>query len=242
LEQINLEKVQYAANAFDKLMSETETQNGLVFKNLAISIYLRRFLIEDGYDRFFDDLSMTSVEDSTTARCDPSVLREVIAIQEHAISRFEMVKDKLDDARMLYYEALLDLAFYEAEMTRFGVLNDNALQSINKRLKSFEENLNFWLTEERSEYQDPERLPRFIFRVICMVDSLIFIRVCLRDKSLFTKQAAMHEISCQVRLLFAEKEMATDDAITNVLAGAQCNSLWQKYTGFQKERPRLFED
>ena len=211
-------------------------------KDLAISIYLRRFLIEDGYDRFFDDLSMTSVEDSTTARCDPSVLREVIAIQEHAISRFEMVKDKLDDARMLYYEALLDLAFYEAEMTRFGVLNDNALQSINKRLKSFEENLNFWLTEERSEYQDPERLPRFIFRVICMVDSLIFIRVCLRDKSLFTKQAAMNEISCQVRLLLAEKEMATDDAITNVLAGAQCNSLWQKYTGFQKERPRLFED
>lgn len=52
----------------------------------------------------------------------------------------------------------------------------------------------------------------------------------------------MHEISCQVRLLLAEKEMATDDAITKVLAGAQCNSLWQKYTGFQKERPRLFED
>lgn len=241
LEQINVEKVQDAENAFDKLMSETETQNGLVFKNLAISIYLRRFLIEDGYDRFFDDLSVTTIEDSTTARCDPSVLREVISIQEHAISRFERVKDKLDDARMLYFEALLDLAFYEAEMTRFGVLNDDALVRINESLTSFEENLSFWLTEERSEYQDPERLPRFIYRVICMVDSLIFIRVCLLEKSIFSRETAVDAMFSQVKQLLAEKEMAIDEAINEVLMGEKCDSLWQKYTEFQAERPRLFE-
>ena len=241
LEQINLEKIQDAENAFDKLMSETETQNGLVFKNLAISIYLRRFLIEDGYDRFFDDLSITSIEDRTTARCDPSVLREVIAIQEHAISRFERVKDKLDDARMLYFEALLDLAFYEAEMTRFGVLNDQALERISDSLNSFEDNLNFWLAEERSEYQDPERLPRFIFRVICIVDSLIFIRVCLLEKNIFTKEAAKKEMLFHTRQLLAEKSMATDEAISEVLAGEQCDSLWKKYIEFQTERPKLFE-
>ncbi len=241
LEQINLEKVKDAENAFDKLMSETETQNGLVFKNLAISIYLRRFLIEDGYDRFFDDLSVTSIEDNTTARYDPSVLREVIAIQEHAISRFERVKDKLDDARMLYFEALLDLAFYEAEMTRFGVLNDKALERINESLMSFEENLGFWLTEERNEYQDPERLPRFIFRVICMVDSLIFIRVCLLEKTVFTKEVAKCAIFSQVTELLAEKAMATKEAVDDVLSSKQCDSLWQKYTEFKAERPRLFE-
>lgn len=63
-----------------------------------------------------------------------------------------MVKDKLDDVRMFYYEVLFDLVFYEVEMICFGVLNDNVLQSINKWLKSFEENLNFWLIEECSEY------------------------------------------------------------------------------------------
>ena len=191
LEQINVEKVQDAENAFDKLMSETETQNGLVFKNLAISIYLRRFLIEDGYDRFFDDLSVTTIEDSTTAR--------------------------------------------------FGVLNDDALVRINESLTSFEENLSFWLTEERSEYQDPERLPRFIYRVICMVDSLIFIRVCLLEKSIFSRETAVDAMFSQVKQLLAEKEMAIDEAINEVLMGEKCDSLWQKYTEFQAERPRLFE-
>ena len=121
LEQLNLDKVQYAETAFENLMGETETQNGLIFKNLAVSIYLRRFLVEDGYDRFFNDLTLISIDETATVRCDPSILREVISIQEHAISRFEKVKNKLEDAKMLYYEALLDLAFYEAEMSRFGI-------------------------------------------------------------------------------------------------------------------------
>ena len=45
LEQLNLDKVQHAETAFENLMGETETQNGLIFKNLAVSIYLRRFLV-----------------------------------------------------------------------------------------------------------------------------------------------------------------------------------------------------
>ena len=88
---------------------------------------------------------------------------------------------------MLYYEALLDLAFYEAEMSRFGILNVDATQRI-ENLVAFEQNVLFWLNEERSEYKTPERLPRFIFRVICMVDSLVFIR-CLK----------LHEVSEETR-------------------------------------------
>ncbi|MBL3809664.1 MULTISPECIES: hypothetical protein [Alteromonas] len=161
LEQLNLDKVQYAETAFENLMGETETQNGLIFKNLAVSIYLRRFLVEDGYDRFFNDLTLTSIDETATVRCDPSILREVISIQEHAILRFEKVKNKLEDAKMLYYEALLDLAFYEAEMSRFGILNVDATQRINENLVAFEQNLLFWLNEANTKHQSGYRVSFF---------------------------------------------------------------------------------
>ncbi len=241
LEQLNLDKVQHAETAFENLMGETETQNGLIFKNLAVSIYLRRFLVEDGYDRFFNDLTLISIDETATVRCDPSILREVISIQEHAISRFEKVKNKLEDAKMLYYEALLDLAFYEAEMSRFGILNVDATQRINENLVAFEQNVLFWLNEERSEYKTPERLPRFIFRVICMVDSLVFIRGCLKLHEISEEKPAKDEMLSQVSALLVENDMATVRQITDVIDSNEYSSLWSKYTNFKEERPKLFE-
>lgn len=85
----------------------------------------------------------------------------MISIQEHAISRFEKVKNKLEDAKMLYYEALLDLAFYEAEMSRFGILNVDATQRINENLVAFEQNLLFWLNEANTKHQSGYRVSFF---------------------------------------------------------------------------------
>jgi len=74
-----------------------------------------------------------------------------------------------------------------------------------------------------------------------MVDSLIFIRACLLEKTIFTKEVAKCAIFSQVTELLAEKAMATKEAVDDVLSSKQCDSLWQKYTEFKAERPRLFE-
>ena len=240
LESLNLEKVQSAENALDTLMSETETQNGLIFKNLAVSIYLRRYVIEDGYERFFDKLESTTIDRNTTPRYNPSILREIIAIQEHAISRFEKVKDKLPDARMFFYEALRDLAFYETEMTRYGKLSQGATKRINENLIQFEQNLVFWLDKEHSKYNKTERIPRFIYRVICMVDSLLFIQTCLLKKQLYNKESAFAELYGKVDELLSKKYHITSSMIEDILSGQDCSDLWKKYNNFKIDRPRLF--
>ena len=74
-----------------------------------------------------------------------------------------------------------------------------------------------------------------------MVDSLVFIRGCLRLHEISEEKPAKDEMLSQVSALLVENDMATVRQITDVIDSNECSSLWSKYTNFKEERPKLFE-
>lgn len=133
-------------DALIKERAEESFKNGVVYKNLAVSIYSNRFL-GGNYSEFIDEKKIVSTNDKRDILC------EVIAIQCSAIAQFTKTLDDHSESKALYAESCLDLAYYycEFKLHRY-TLNEATIYKIKRNYSEYGKYQANWLENEKTRY------------------------------------------------------------------------------------------
>jgi len=236
LEKLNLEKIEGARNAFDMLIADADMQNGLIYKNLAVSLYDKRYLVEDNIEDIYIESNHLATK---LPKMDVSVLHEIISIQTLALGRFSKVKGKLREAEMLYYESNLDLAFYEIEMTRHGYLKAKAKTTIRDKLKIFIDNIERWIEIEKSKQEEAKHFEKLFFRLVAAQDSVLFIETCLNDTTPESGDNAKQILLDRSNQILLKMGLEYREQIEAALNKLSYDFWWKKYDAIKDEHPYI---
>lgn len=219
LELKNSEVIKEFKSKYDTFIDSSRFENGRIYKNLAATIYVSRFLGEKGLEDYVakDDSGKPKIRirgNVNNQLLVESVLIEVIDIQQCALAQFKPLIDKLPKARWLYYEALLDLAYYESDITRFGPLSDKAKKDIRNSYNEFMNNIDLWLDSEYEHFQAHNDSSWFIQRIINVAESRLFIPLCLEDTSFSSTSEIKEQIKTYSLTLFDKfKEFELEEKV-----------------------------
>lgn len=236
LEKINLDTFEGAKTAFTNLVAESDMQNGLVYKNLAVSLYENRYSIEE------IDENIYFVEHNDVnyqGKYELSVLHEIISIQIHALGRFDKVKSKNKEAEILFYESNLDLAFYEANLTKHGFLKEDAKKAILEKLDVFLSNVGRWVNVEKEHLEEERRLKRLTYRVVASQESVLFIRICMGELKINNSKEAIDRIKLESKNILEEHAEYNGNLLKEVLASLNYNIWWKVYDGIKEYHPYI---
>jgi hypothetical protein len=236
LEKINLDTFEGAKTAFTNLVAESDMQNGLVYKNLAVSLYRNRYAIEENDDNlYFENQKIVKSQ----RKYELSVLHEIISIQIHALGRFNKVKSKNKEAEILFYESNLDLAFYEANLTKHGFLKEKAKKTILERLDIFLSNVERWVNIEKEHLEETKRLKRLTYRVVSSQESVIFILICMGEKVVNNSKEAIDFIKVESKRILEAQSAYNEELLDNLLSELNYDDWWMVYDNIKKYHPYI---